>query len=72
MDKKVTSIVAYIAPIGWLIAFLAGDTQFFYFSLFFADKTYNILHCVQLFPANQLCLLADCVQAAAFFPQFRG
>ncbi len=27
MDKKVTSIVAYIAPIGWLIAFLAGDKE---------------------------------------------
>lgn len=27
MDKKVTSIVAYIGWIGWLIAFLAGDKE---------------------------------------------
>lgn len=27
MNKKVTGIVAYIALIGWLIAFLAGDKE---------------------------------------------
>lgn len=27
MSKKATGIVAYIAPIGWLIAFLAGDKE---------------------------------------------
>ena len=27
MDKKVTSIVAYLGWIGWLIAFLAGDKE---------------------------------------------
>ncbi|MBQ8822729.1 MAG: hypothetical protein IJZ82_08815 [Lachnospiraceae bacterium] len=27
MSKKVTGIVAYIALIGWLIAFLAGDKE---------------------------------------------
>lgn len=27
MNKKVTSIVAYITIIGWLIAFLAGDKE---------------------------------------------
>ncbi|MBE5819702.1 MAG: hypothetical protein E7310_02625 [Clostridiales bacterium] len=27
MDKKVTSIVAYLSWIGWLIAFLAGDKE---------------------------------------------
>lgn len=27
MDKKATSIVAYITTIGWIIAFLAGDKE---------------------------------------------
>ncbi len=27
MDKKITSIVAYITIIGWLIAYLAGDKE---------------------------------------------
>lgn len=27
MDKKVTGIVSYLAPIGWLIAYLAGDKE---------------------------------------------
>jgi uncharacterized membrane protein len=27
MDKKVTSILAYIGLIGWLIAYLAGDKE---------------------------------------------
>lgn len=27
MSKKVTDIVAYITPIGWIIAFLAGDRE---------------------------------------------
>lgn len=27
MDKKITSIVAYITIIGWLVAFLAGDKE---------------------------------------------
>lgn len=27
MDKKATSIVAYIGWLGWLIAFLAGDKE---------------------------------------------
>lgn len=27
MNKKVTSIVAYIGAIGWVIAFLAGDKE---------------------------------------------
>ncbi len=27
MDKKVTSIVAYITIIGWLIAYLVGDKE---------------------------------------------
>lgn len=27
MNKKVTAIVSYLAPIGWLIAYLAGDKE---------------------------------------------
>ncbi len=27
MSKKVTDIVAYITPIGWIIAFIAGDRK---------------------------------------------
>lgn len=27
MNKKATGIVAYIAPIGWIIAFCAGDKE---------------------------------------------
>jgi hypothetical protein len=55
-----------------VIAFLASGPQFSYFSLFSTDKVRNIFRCVQLFPANQLCLTADSVQVAAFLPQFRG
>lgn len=27
MDKKVTGIVSYISPIGWIIAYCAGDKE---------------------------------------------
>lgn len=27
MNRKVTGIVAYITPIGWIIAYLAGDKE---------------------------------------------
>ena len=51
-----------------VVALLAGVPQFLYLSSFSADKVRYIFRCVQLFPANQLRLLADTVQTVAFLP----